>query len=241
MRVRRGTHCFSRWRGINAFIRHPKTGRGITLRRVQEVCDVGYSKGAGYDPLDPIALGIFLENARVRRLLSLEQVADKTRLSRYHIKAIEAGAFDELPGGLFNRTFVQIYARALEIPESSLSPFYSRRPQDADAVAAAELPPANERSITTAGCCVKPPRLSEFLLYLFLSKSERVNLIGDTEEEFSEVFEKFGRRKANFWFRKQVFDSLWPLIWRSLKKASLIVWLWKYGEVIIELLYRKIK
>src|SRR5215208_8126888 len=50
----------------------------------------------------------------------------------------------------------------------------------------------------------RPPKFAEYLLYFFLSKSERVYLIGDLNEEYTQVLAKFGNKKAKYWFYKQV-------------------------------------
>lgn len=68
------------------------------------------------------------------------------------------------------------------------------------------------------------PGFGEFLLYLFLKKTEREALVGDLQEEYSEVLSKFGRKKAKLFFYKQVGGSLWPLLRRTLIKWGLFGW-----------------
>lgn len=67
------------------------------------------------------------------------------------------------------------------------------------------------------------PKFGEYLLYLFLSKSDREYLIGDLAEEYLEVRSKFGRRAANIWYYKQVITSLWPLSKKAVR-WGLIAW-----------------
>jgi hypothetical protein len=77
-----------------------------------------------------------------------------------------------------------------------------------------------------------PPKFGEYLLYLFLRKHERDPLLGDLEEEYREVYAKFGRRKAQFWYYAQVVRSLAPLSKRaiqSLVKWGIVAWV---GDVI---------
>lgn len=79
-----------------------------------------------------------------------------------------------------------------------------------------------------------PPRFAEYLLYLFIPKLQRQNLLGDLQEEYLEVSERFGKKRATFWFYKQVGTSLWPLFRRSIIKG------WLYGlaaEVIHRVFY----
>jgi transcriptional regulator with XRE-family HTH domain len=236
MREKRTTNCFSRWRGINAFIRHPRTGRGLALRKAEEVFDLCAAHDSAFNPTHPQELGLFLRRSRLRQGLTVRQMSDYTMLSQRQIQAIELGDFSQLPGGLFNRTFVRIYARELGIPETLLAPFYGRRAEQAEA--APVMPPAGAAQADAGEARVKPPRLAEYLLYFFLTKSERINLIGDTEEEFNEVLEKFGRRKANAWFRKQVFDSLRPLVRRSIARLGVVIFLARNAERITDLLHR---
>ena len=65
---------------------------------------------------------------------------------------------------------------------------------------------------------LRPPQFGEYLLYFFLSKKERDNILGDLQEEYSEVFLKFRKTKARIWFYKQVFTSIWPLLRRAVLK-----------------------
>lgn len=63
----------------------------------------------------------------------------------------------------------------------------------------------------------RPPKFAEYLLY-FLPKKEREPLLGDLEEEYREVYKKFGKGKAKFWYYCQVAMSFWPYIARAVKK-----------------------
>lgn len=69
---------------------------------------------------------------------------------------------------------------------------------------------------------VAPPKFAEYLLYLFLSRSEREYIIGDLVEDYGKVLIKFGRFRADVYFYKQVWNSLWPLVWRSLWRLRAI-------------------
>jgi hypothetical protein len=63
----------------------------------------------------------------------------------------------------------------------------------------------------------RPPKFAEYLLY-FLPKKDREPLLGDLEEEYREIYEKFGRRKAAFWYYCQVMMSFLPYIVRGIKQ-----------------------
>ena len=58
-------------------------------------------------------MGARLRGAREARNLSLREVSDLTRITRRHLEAIEADAYKQLPGGIFNRSFVKAFARAV--------------------------------------------------------------------------------------------------------------------------------
>jgi hypothetical protein len=63
-----------------------------------------------------------------------------------------------------------------------------------------------------------PPRFAEFLVYLIVPKSSREAILGDLEEDFNEVREKFGLRHAKFYYWWQVGRSAWPFISDFVKK-----------------------
>jgi hypothetical protein len=59
---------------------------------------------------------------------------------------------------------------------------------------------------------VTPPKLAEYLIYLFFPRKDREAILGDLEEDFHEVHKKFGLRQARLQYWAQVFRSLWPII-----------------------------
>lgn len=56
-----------------------------------------------------------------------------------------------------------------------------------------------------------PSRAAGFLLWLLLPREGREAAIGDTEEQFEIVSEKFGPARAGFWLWCEVARSAWPL------------------------------
>ena len=64
-----------------------------------------------------------LLRAREERGMSVEAICDATKVSARHIRALEAGALGELPGGVFRRGFVRSYLGALGLEEG---PWMSR-------------------------------------------------------------------------------------------------------------------
>jgi len=63
------------------------------------------------------AFGEELRRAREDRGVAVEAICSATKLSARHIRALEAGAFWELPGGLFRRGFLRSYLGALGLKE----------------------------------------------------------------------------------------------------------------------------
>src|SRR5437016_3315326 len=54
-----------------------------------------------------------LSGSRQRRGISLEEIADRTKISIRFLRAIEAGEFGELPGGIFATSYLKQYAEAV--------------------------------------------------------------------------------------------------------------------------------
>jgi cytoskeleton protein RodZ len=65
------------------------------------------------------AFGEELRREREGRGVPVEAICDATKVPMRHIRALEAGAFRELPGGVFRRGFVRSYLSALGLEEDS--------------------------------------------------------------------------------------------------------------------------
>jgi cytoskeleton protein RodZ len=68
-----------------------------------------------------------LAEIRRNRGISLEQIADSTKLGVRVLEAIERGEFRKLPGGIYNTNYIRQYARAIDYDESALLEFYHRQ------------------------------------------------------------------------------------------------------------------
>jgi cytoskeleton protein RodZ len=73
---------------------------------------------------ESIRLGAFLRTEREKMKLSQDQIAQKMRLRRFVIEAIENEAWDRLPPPVFVRGFVRAYARTLELDEKRALELY---------------------------------------------------------------------------------------------------------------------
>jgi len=63
------------------------------------------------------AFGEELRRAREERGMSLETICEATKVPAKHIRALEAGALADLPGGVFRRGFVRSYLKVLGLEE----------------------------------------------------------------------------------------------------------------------------
>jgi len=60
-------------------------------------------------------VGEELRQERLRQGFTLDDIAQRTRISSRSLEAIEANAFDRLPGIVFARGFVRVYAIDLNL------------------------------------------------------------------------------------------------------------------------------
>ena len=70
--------------------------------------------------------GILTAAVTVRRKknISLEQIAEQTKIGVRSLRAIEDGDFDKLPGGIYNTSYIKQYARAIDFDEQELLALY---------------------------------------------------------------------------------------------------------------------
>jgi cytoskeleton protein RodZ len=66
-------------------------------------------------------VGEFLRRERELRYISLDDVAERTKISRRYLEAIEEGQYDRLPGETFVRGFIRSYAQSVGLdPDDTL-------------------------------------------------------------------------------------------------------------------------
>jgi cytoskeletal protein RodZ len=68
-----------------------------------------------------------LATIRRNRGISLEQIAESTKINIRSLKAIEGGDFTKLPGGIYNTSYIRQYAKAIDFDEAELLAFYRRQ------------------------------------------------------------------------------------------------------------------
>lgn len=67
------------------------------------------------------SIGDRLRRQRLQNGMSLEKVSLETKIGVRLLEAIEAGRFEKLPGGVFRRSFVLQYARALNLDPEEIA------------------------------------------------------------------------------------------------------------------------
>jgi len=76
-----------------------------------------------------------LATIRRNRGITLEQIAQSTKISIRSLQAIERGDFSKLPGGIYNTSYIKQYARAIDYDEGTLLALYhetAARPETSD-------------------------------------------------------------------------------------------------------------
>jgi cytoskeleton protein RodZ len=64
-----------------------------------------------------LAFGQELQWERVQRSVSLESIAEGTKVPQRHLMALELEQFDQLPGGIFAKGILRSYCRHLGLNE----------------------------------------------------------------------------------------------------------------------------
>src|ERR1700690_2375142 len=62
---------------------------------------------------------------RQKRGVTLEQIAERTKISMRFLRAIEDGEYEKLPGGIFATSYLRQYAAAISFEESELLGHYN--------------------------------------------------------------------------------------------------------------------
>ena len=84
------------------------------------------SEPAPRTPLN-CAPALNLEHQRKLAGVSLDEIAAETKISLRFLKAIEAGEYEKLPGGIFTTSYLRQYAAAIGYDEATLLEHYERK------------------------------------------------------------------------------------------------------------------
>ncbi len=94
-------------------------------------------------------LGLKLKRAREERGVQLRDIAERTKISLAALEALERSEFHRLPGGIFSRSVVRLYAAEVGLdPDMTVEHFlaFSRRSEreQAERIAAAAVPASSD-------------------------------------------------------------------------------------------------
>ena len=79
-----------------------------------------------------------LIKSRQNKGISLEQIAESTKISIRFLRAIEDEDYEKLPGGIFNTSYLRQYAAAIGVDEGKLLAHYNAMTNSEEMVEAAE-------------------------------------------------------------------------------------------------------
>jgi cytoskeletal protein RodZ len=65
-----------------------------------------------------------LSTIRALKGISLQEIAQSTKITKRYLEAIERSDFDKLPGGVFRINYIRQYARAIDYDEWDLLAYY---------------------------------------------------------------------------------------------------------------------
>ena len=88
-----------------------------------------------------------LEEIRKKAGVSLETVAESTKISTRFLRAIESEEFEKLPGGVFNTNYIRQYATAIGFSEQELLALYASRLEAQEAAEMAPMPATRSWSL----------------------------------------------------------------------------------------------
>jgi len=74
--------------------------------------------------LKGVSFGEELKRERELREITLREVSESTKISLRYLEALEQNAFENLPGGVFNRGFVRAYSQFIGIDPESMVDAY---------------------------------------------------------------------------------------------------------------------
>jgi hypothetical protein len=93
--------------------------RGRALRSEVIVLETN-KNGAAKLPEPVYCEPLNLADHRRGRELSLEEIAESTKISMFFLRAIEAGEYGKLPGGIYRTSYVRQYAAAVGFDAATL-------------------------------------------------------------------------------------------------------------------------
>jgi transcriptional regulator with XRE-family HTH domain len=161
--------------------RRSSVGAGVALRgcvhhapghHYEPACRNAYG---GYVTAEHEAFGLRLKTHRERRGITLESIAESTKIKRTLLAALERGDVSHFPLGIFRRAFVRSYANAIGLPaEPIVAEFVQLFPEPGEALPAPAAPEA--APATPAAEPVAEPDPADSALRLTLAGDSRVRI-----------------------------------------------------------------
>jgi cytoskeletal protein RodZ len=102
-----------------------------------------------------------LKAQRESRNISLAQIASDTHISLRYLESLEAGRFDDLPGGMYNRAFLRAYCDILELNQVEILQRY-----ESEVLPLSNKPVKTKSPITPS---IKIPPIVKWSLFFLLS------------------------------------------------------------------------
>lgn len=94
----------------------------------------------------PCDLELDLARFRKRAGVTLEEIAQRTKIGSRFLHAIENERFDQLPGGIFSTSYLRQYAEAIGYDEQALVDYHNQKMAPAEPTPAAPKAIAETRS-----------------------------------------------------------------------------------------------
>jgi cytoskeletal protein RodZ len=80
-----------------------------------------------------------LAGARLEKGVTLREIENSTRIAGHFLEAIETENFGQLPGGVYNTSYIRQYARAIGYDEKALLDHYRSQVEPPEVAQAAPL------------------------------------------------------------------------------------------------------
>ncbi len=96
--------------------------------------------------MEPV--GADLKSIRENRKISLDQIAEATRINSNYLRKIEQGCYSDLPGGIYNRAFIRAYCEYLGVnPDEYLNRYEGETAQPNEKVLKTRTKLPSQRTI----------------------------------------------------------------------------------------------
>jgi cytoskeletal protein RodZ len=103
------------------------------------------------------SIGAQLRSARESQNVTLRQISEQTRIQMRYLEAIESDNFQDLPGGIFNRSFIKAYARQIGYNEDEALEAYNRTAREQGTPSDEEMPTSYQPRVYTNGDSTRSP------------------------------------------------------------------------------------